>query len=97
MNAGYDSRPMNTGNADTGVDVTGQRDVFFQQVAAGLEAVSESWNFNAYGLFPVGDTEQVLNDLYRGGALHTYGLDVGYAITLEWDASIGYYLSLIHI
>ena len=25
------------------------------------------------------------------GALHTYGLDVGYAITPEWDASIGYY------
>ena len=91
VNAGYDSRPMNTGNADTGVDVTGKRDVFFQQVAAGLEAVSESWNFNAYGLFPVGDTEQVLNDRYSGGALHTYGLDVGYAITPEWDASIGYY------
>ena len=91
LNAGYDSRPMNTGNADTGVDVTGQRDVFFQQLAAGLEAVSETWNFNAYGLFPVGDTEQVLNDRYRGGALSTYGLDVGYAITPEWDASIGYY------
>ena len=91
MNAGYDSRPMNTGNADTGMDVTGQRDVFFQQVAAGLEAVSDTWNFTAYGLFPVGDTEQVLNDNYRGGALHTYGLDVGYAITPEWDASIGYY------
>ena len=65
--------------------------MFFQQIAAGLEAVSESWNFNAYGLFPVGDTEQVLNDHYRGGALSTYGLDIGYAITPEWDASIGYY------
>jgi hypothetical protein len=91
VNAGYDSRPMNTGNADTGVDVTGKRDVFFQQVAASLEGVSETWNFNAYGLFPIGDTEQVLNDRYRGGALSTYGLDVGYAITPEWDASIGYY------
>ena len=91
VNAGYDSRPMNTGNADTGVDVTGQRDVFFQQIAAGLEAVSESWNVDAYGLFPIGDTEQVLNDRYRGGALHTYGLNLGYAITPEWDASIGYY------
>ena len=58
LNAGYDSRPMNTGNADTGVDVTGKRDVFFQQIAAGLEAVSDSWNFNAYALIPVGDTEQ---------------------------------------
>ena len=91
LNAGYDSRPMNTGNAENGVDVTGQRDVFFQQIAAGVEAVSETWNFNAYGLFPIGDTEQVLNDRYRGGALSTYGLDVGYAITPEWDASIGYY------
>ena len=32
-----------------------------------------------------------MNDRYRGGALSTYGLDVGYAITPEWDASIGYY------
>ena len=95
LNAGYDSRPMNTGNADAFIrdakSVSDRQSVFFQQIAAGLEAVSESWNFNAYGLFPVGDTEQVLNDHYLGGALSTYGLDVGYAITPEWDASIGYY------
>ena len=95
VNAGYDSRPMNTGDADAFIrdskSVDHRQSVFFQQIAAGLEAVSESWNFNAYGLFPVGDTEQVLNDHYRGGALHTYGLDVGYAFTPEWDASIGYY------
>ena len=95
LNAGYDSRPMNTGNADAFIrdakSVSDRQSVFFQQLAAGLEAVSESWNFNAYGLFPVGDTEQVLNDHYLGGALSTYGLDVGYAITPEWDASIGYY------
>ena len=95
VNAGYDSRPMNTGNADAFIrdskSVGDRQSVFFQQVAAGLEAVSESWNFNAYGLFPIGDTEQVLNDHYFGGALQTYGLDVGYAITPEWDASIGYY------
>ena len=46
---------------------------------------------NAYGLFPIGDTEHVLNDHYHGGALRTYGLDVGYAITPQWEASIGYY------
>ena len=95
LNAGYDSRPMSTGNADAFIQdaksVSDRRDVFFQQIAAGLEAVSDSWNFNAYGLFPVGDTEQVLNDHYNGGALSTYGLDIGYAITPEWDASIGYY------
>ena len=91
LNAGYDSRPMNTGNADSGVTLYDQESAFFQQVAAGLEAVSDSWNFNAYALIPVGDKEQRLNSRYYGGALNTYGLDVGYAITPEWDASIGYY------
>ena len=92
VNAGYDSRPMATGGTDTGVDVTGsEKTVFFQQVAAGLEAVSNSWNFNAYALVPVGDTEQKLNSVYDGGALDTYGLDVGYSITTDFKASVGYY------
>ena len=91
VNAGYDSRPMNTGNPDTGMNVTHKRDVFFQQVAAGLEAVSESWNFNAYALVPVGDTQQRLNNVYTSGALDTYGLDIGYLITPTLNASAGYY------
>jgi hypothetical protein len=92
VNAGYDSRPMATGGTDTGVDVTGsERTVFFQQVAANLEAVSNSWNFNAYALVPIGDTEQQLNSVYEGGALDTYGLDVGYSITPDLRASVGYY------
>ena len=91
VNAGYDSRPMATGAADTGVNVTNSSTVFYQQVAAGLEAVSNTWNFNAYALVPVGDTEQQLNSAYQGGALDTYGLDVGYAITPDFKASVGYY------
>ena len=91
VNAGYDSRPMATGGTDTGVDVTGSQTVFFQQVAAGLEAVSNTWNFNAYALVPIGDTEQQLNSVYQGGALDTYGLDVGYSITPDLRASVGYY------
>jgi len=91
VNAGYDSRPMATGPADTGVDVTNSQTVFFQQVAAGLEAVSNTWNFNAYALVPVGDTEQQLNSAYQGGALDTYGLDAGYSITPDFKASLGYY------
>ena len=91
VNGGYDSRPMNTGNAETGVTLYDKESAFFQQIAAGLEAVSDTWNFNAYALIPVGDTEQQLNRAFQGGALDTYGLDVGYAITPEWDASIGYY------
>ena len=91
VNAGYDSRPMATGGTDTGVAVTGSQTVFYQQLAASLEAVSNSWNFNAYALVPVGDTEQQLNSAYQGGALDTYGLDVGYSITPDLRASLGYY------
>ena len=62
LNAGYDSRPMNTGNADSGVTLYDKESAFFQQIAAGLEAVSDTWNFNAYALVPIGDSEQNLND-----------------------------------
>jgi len=92
LNAGYDSRPMNTGGTDTGINVSGtEKSAFFQQVAVNAEAVSNDWNFNAYALIPVGDTEQKLNWYYQGGALNTYGLDVGYFITPELNASVGYY------
>ena len=91
MNAGYDSRPMNTGDADTGVSVSNKRSVFFQQLAFNAEAVSNDWNFNAYALVPIGDTEQQLNSVYQGGALNTYRLDVGYFITPTLNASVGYY------
>ena len=91
VNGGYDSRPMNTGDADTGVNVSNKRSVFFQQVAFNAEAVSNSWTLNGYGLIPVGDVEQQLNSVYQGGALNTYGLDVGYFITPQVNASVGYY------
>ena len=92
INGGYDSRPMNTGGTDTGINVSGtEKSAFFQQVAVNAEAVSNDWNFNGYALIPVGDTEQKLNWYYQGGALDTYGLDVGYFITPELNASVGYY------
>ena len=65
--------------------------MFFQQLAVNAEAVSNSWNFNAYTLVPVGDTEQRLNSVYQGGSLDNYGLDVGYLITPQVNASVGYY------
>ena len=91
VNAGYDSRPMATGPADTGINVRNSSTVFYQQVAAGIEAVSNTWNFNAYALVPVGTNEYRLNSNYFGGALDTYGLDIGYAITPDLRATIGYY------
>ena len=90
VNAGYDSRNMNTGDADNAT-VTDKRDVSFQQVAFGLEAVNDDWSLNAYALVPTGDTEKKLNDTYDGGALDTYGLDVGFDLTDELSSSIGYY------
>lgn len=75
VNAGYDSRPMATGQPDTGITVTNSQTPFFQQVAAGLEAVSNTWNFNAYALVPVGTTNARLNNVYQGGTLDTYGLE----------------------
>ena len=92
LNGGYDSRPMNTGGTDTGINVSGtEKSAFFQQVAVNAEAVSNDWNFNAYALIPIGDTEQKLNWYYQGGALDTYGLDVGYFITSKLNAFVGYY------
>ena len=75
LNAGYDTRPMSTGPADTGIPVYASRTAFFQQAAVNAEAVIDKWAFNAYALIPTGDTEQQLNTVYQGGALGTYGLD----------------------
>ena len=91
LNAGYDSRSLKSGNADTGVSVTNKKTIGFQQIALNAEAVSNGWTFNGYGLIPVGDVEQKLNSVYQGGALNTYGLDVGYFITPSLQASVGYY------
>jgi hypothetical protein len=91
LNGGYDSRPVKSGGTDTGISVTDKRTAFFQQIALNAEAVSNSWTFNAYGLLPVGDVEQKLNSFYQGGAMNTYGLDVGYFITPALHASAGYY------
>ena len=91
LNAGYDSRSLKSGNTDTGVNATNKKTVGFQQIALNAEAVSNGWTFNGYGLIPVGDVEQILNSVYEGGALNTYGLDVGYFITPSLQASVGYY------
>ena len=105
INAGYDSRPMNTGCCKQACFTcphknplqqqrrggSDRNSVFFQQVAANLEAVSPTWNFNGYALVPVGTKEYRLNSWYDGGSLDTYGLDVGYFITPEINASVGYY------
>ncbi|QVV68805.1 carbamoyl-phosphate synthase L chain [Synechococcus sp. LA31] len=91
INAGYDTRPMSTGPADTGIPVYASRTAFFQQAAVNAEAVSEKWRFNAYGLIPVGEDDYQLNSAYKGGALTTIGIDAGYNITRDLTASLGGY------
>jgi len=91
LNAGYDSRTVESGNADTNIPVFDKQTIFFNQIALNAEAVSDSWTFNGYGLIPVGDVEQKLNSYYDAGALNTYGLDVGYFISPQLHASVGYY------
>ena len=91
LNAGYDSRTIKSGDADTNIPVFDKQTIFFNQVALNAEAVSDSWTFNGYGLIPFGDVDQKLNSHYDAGALNTYGLDVGYFISPQLHASAGYY------
>ena len=90
-NAGYDTRSLKSGGDDTGVPITGQTTVRYQQVALGVEASSNLWNINGYALLPVGDREQQLNSAYNSGALTTYGADVGYRMMSNLRTSLGYY------
>ena len=61
LNAGYDTRTIKSGNADTNIPVFDKQTIFFNQVAVNAEAVSNSWTFNGYGLIPFGQVEQKLN------------------------------------
>ena len=74
LNAGYDSRTIASGNADTNIPVFDKQTIFFNQIAFNAEAVSNSWTFNGYGLIPFGDVEQKLNSVYDAGALNTLSL-----------------------
>lgn len=98
VNAGYDSRPMATGGTDNGVNVTNSRSVFFQQVALNLEAVSNKWFTSAYLLYPIGEygynkSPAIINNVYTADSVMTVGVDVGYNLTPNLKASVGYYYS----
>jgi len=97
VNFGYDSRPMATGPADTGVNVSNSQTVFFQQLALNAEAVSDKWSALGYWLMPIGqygwgsNTVPALNSVYVGDSLNTIGGDIAYNITPEVKLSLGYY------
>jgi hypothetical protein len=96
VNFGYDSRPMATGPADTGVNVSGSQTVFFQQLALNAEAVSDKWSASGYWLMPIGQygwgqNPAQLNSVYNGGSLNTIGGDLAYNFTPDLKLSLGYY------
>lgn len=88
---GYDTRPLATGQPDAAISISNTQTLFFQQLAAGLEAYGATWDLKAYALLPIGNTTGAINNAYDAGALTTYGLDVGYAITSNLHSSLGYY------
>ena len=97
VNFGYDSRPMATGPADTGVNISNSQTVFFQQLALNAEAVSDKWSALGYWLMPIGlygwgsNTVPALNSVYVGDSLNTIGGDIAYNITPQAKLSLGYY------
>ena len=92
VNTGYDTRNMKTGDTDQKQYPAGNpQSPDFSQIAFGVQAISDSWDLNAYSLIPVGDKEQRINTFFNAGALETYGLDIGYNINSDLTSSLGYY------
>jgi len=110
VNAGYDSRPMNTGGTTDNTDdkyVTSCainsancETLFFQQVALNLEAKSDKFSASAYGLVPVGQygagtgNVAVINSRFIADNLSTYGLDIGYKVKPNFKLSLGGYYQI---
>ena len=110
VNAGYDSRPMNTGGTTDDVDddyVTNCstnsancETTLFQQVALNLEAKSNKFSASVYGLVPVGKygagtgNVAVINSRFIADNLSTYGIDIGYNIIPSLRLALGSYYQL---
>jgi hypothetical protein len=94
VNFGNDRRPMATGPADTGVNVSSSQTVIFQQLALNEEAVSDKWSALGYWLMPIGqygwgsNTVPALNSRHVGDSLNTIGGDIAYNITREMKLSL---------
>jgi hypothetical protein len=100
INAGYDSRPVKSGDTMSGYKVYDQQTPFFQQLAVSAEAIHKNWDFNAYALIPIGeyglgsDNVANLNRLAGASPLTTFGLKLAYAISDKWKLGAGYYYEL---
>lgn len=92
INAGYDSRPMNSGQTKDNIPLLGtEQTVFYQQIGVNAEVATRNFDVNAYALLPIGKKEQMLNWYAAGGALNTYGLDLKFKALDRLSGSIGYY------
>jgi hypothetical protein len=110
VNAGYDSRPMNTGGTtddindkfvtDCAIHSANCETLFFQQVALNLEAKSDKISASAYGLVPVGrygagtGNVAVINSRFYADNLSTCGLDIGYKVKPNFKLSLGSYYQI---
>ena len=110
VNAGYDSRPMNTGGTTDDINdkwvtncsvySSNCETLFFQQVALNLEAKSDKFNASAYALVPVGEygagTGNVarINSRFIADNLSVYGIDFGYKIIPNLKLACGTYYQL---
>ena len=97
INAGYDSRPVKSGETVSGYKAWDLQTPFFQQVAVSAEAIHKKWDLNAYALIPIGEyglgsgNVANLNSLAGASPLTTIGLKVAYAISDKWKLGAGYY------
>ena len=81
---------MKTGDADNAL-VYNPNNASFSQLSFGIEASNKIWNINSYGLIPIDDEDKKLNDTYLSSPITTYGIDLGFNINKNWDATIGIY------
>ena len=110
INAGWDSRPMNTGGTTNDINDADVTDcyrnsancetIFFQQVVLDLEVKSDKFSASAYGLIPVGEygagtgNVAIINKYFYADNLSTYGLDIGYNIKSRLRLALGTYYQI---
>jgi hypothetical protein len=100
LNAGYDSRPVKSGDTVGGVKAEDLQTPFFQQLAVSAEAIHKKWNANAYALIPIGEyglgsgNVAVLNSLAGASPLTTVGFKLAYEIAENLELGAGYYYEL---
>jgi trimeric autotransporter adhesin len=67
----YDQKGDRIWGGYAGVDLRETDASSFSQLGVGLESLGRVWDFRANGYFPLGDTQQVIDERIRNGAVQT--------------------------